>query len=319
MRNLKTSIVSLCAASAIALIFAGCSSQSAYQATITPIYAATDQGLWVYNGAAWKAYTAAPSGLLSNNVRSVVVSGSGSGATVLAGTDMGISELRGSSWSSSWTVADGLGSSTINSLYLGSSLIAATAGGVSMYSTDSSSPAWVNNASTGSANCVATYTSYTYIAADTGLYIYNGTVLKTSFPVSAVPQGGTSTRVTSVAVDSNQDLFVGTDQGLFAYSGVSSFSDFGLPSATLVYGLFVDNSGNIFVASSRGLYINPPSAALSNLAAPVYSVYVDGAGAIYAGTGTGLQISKNSGLTWSSTQVSGRVNSIVTTTPLYSF
>ena len=85
-----------------ALLFAfsltGCPTQASYGSTVTPIYAATNSGLFVFNGSTWKNYTHANTGggLASDNVSSVVVSGSGSGAMVFAATaDSGISMFDG--------------------------------------------------------------------------------------------------------------------------------------------------------------------------------------------------------------------------------
>ena len=74
MRRTVVGIGSLCAAAAISLSLAGCPTQPSFTPTITPVYAATNAGLYVYNGTSWTNYTTA-NGLASNSVSSVVVSG----------------------------------------------------------------------------------------------------------------------------------------------------------------------------------------------------------------------------------------------------
>lgn len=316
MRRIIVYIISLCAAVFFSLALAGCPTQATYAQTVTPIYAATNSGLEVYNGAGWTNYTTANQ-LASDTVTSVVVSGSGSGATIFAGTAGGVSFSTGSTYST-WTSANGLGSNIINNLFLGSTgLYAATTGGLSVYNFDGSTPPWTNStlSSLAAINGVYVFGSYTYVAADQ-LYIYNGAAQETSYAAAAIVSG--STKVNAVIIDSNQDIFTATDQGFNVLSrGSTTFPSTPYLSGTAVYNLFLDTSDNLYVASAAGLFGSSGTLVLN---VPVYCVYVDGAGTIYAGTDTGLETSTDSGSTWSTIlTTTSRVNAVVTTAPLYSF
>jgi ligand-binding sensor domain-containing protein len=286
---------------------------------ITPIYAATNSGLEVYNGTGWTNYTTS-NGFASDTVTSVVVQGSGSGATVFAGTAGGVSFSTGSIYST-WTTANGLGSNIINNLFLGSTgLYAATTGGLSVYNFDGTTPPWTNNGSitTAPINGVYAFGSYTYIAADQ-LYVYNGTAQEASFAAAAIVSG--STKVNAVFVDAYQDVYAATDNGLNVMNSSNPF----VPTAPIVlgaavYSLCLDASGNMYIATADGLYKLTSSTGTLILNVPVYCVSVDGAGTIYAGTDTGLETSKDGGSTWSTIlTTTAKVNAVVTTAPLYSF
>ena len=318
MRRIVVRMSAVFAMVIFSFTLAGCPTQASYPSTITPIYAATNLGLEVYDGTSWKNYTTA-NGLASNNVTSVVVSGSGSGAVVFVGTAAnGISYSTGSTWST-WTIANGLGSNVINNLFLTSNLYAATSSGLSIYNYDSSAPLWTTSIlGASSINGVNQYGGYTYIAADK-LYIYNGTEPRTSYAANLIV--ASSSIVTAVIVDSNMDIIAATDKGVaFLGYGASSFVTLSLPpSATQVNGMFLDNNGYLYAATATGLYNEGGSSALPILSGNVHCVYVDGAGTIYAGTDTGLKTSTNGGSTWSTSTWSAKVNAVVTTAPLYSF
>jgi hypothetical protein len=311
MRPIVVGIIGLSAAVFLSLALAGCPMQPTFAPTITPIYAATDAGLEVYDGTKWTNYTTA-NGLASSNITSVVVSGSGSGATVFAGTAAnGISISNGSTWST-WTISSGLGSDTINGLFLGSSLYAATPGGLSVYNFDGT---WTTGVIP--ANDVFVLGSFTY-AAGTQLSIYNGTALETSFSANAIVPTGT--KVNAVIVDPYGDIFAATDKGLNVLpGGSSSFLPTPLLSGMAVNRIFLDNNGDLYAASANGLYKIATAGATSILTGAVYCVYVDGAGTIYVGTASGLEISKDGGSTWSKSPWTAKVNTVVTTAPLYSF
>jgi len=72
MRRIIVCISSLCAAVFFSLALAGCPTQATYAPMITPIYAATNSGLEVYNGTGWTNYTTS-NGFASDTVTSVVV------------------------------------------------------------------------------------------------------------------------------------------------------------------------------------------------------------------------------------------------------
>jgi hypothetical protein len=325
MKKPKYWVAVLGAAMIASLALSGCPTQPSYPATITPVYAATSGGgLFVYTGSAtWTNYTAAAGGLASNNLTGVVVSGSGSGAQVFVGTSgSGVSGFDGSTWVT-WKAANGLGGNTINRLVLGSTLYAATSGGVSTYNLDGSASAWTNDAGSGantypSVNDVFSYGNYTYIAAGTGLFVVNGTGLEKNFTPVAVTGAG-STAVQAVFVDFALDIIAGTDRGLAElYAGSTSFGANLLPSGTSVRQICADASGNLYAATTAGLYTIGTNVVLAN-STPANCVCVDGAGTIYVGTGTGLLESKDGGATWT-TQLSGQaVTSVVTTAPLYTF
>jgi hypothetical protein len=323
MRRTTSVFGALGAAFLLCLALAGCPIRASYGSTITPIYAATaGSGLYVYNGSSWTRYTTA-NGLASDTVTSVVVSGSGSGAIVFVGTNNGVSAFNGSTWQT-WSAANGLGAGGVNGLFLGANLYAATAGGVSVdsYSSDYISPTWTNDATAGASSGVYVYGSYTYVAAGS-LDIYNGTGSKTTIAATNIVPA--SAKVTAVLVDSNQNIFAGTDKGLnYLASGSAAFTlSNAVTNTGSVNGLFLDNNDNLYVAGAAGLYIWNLSSGAFGAAiggSAVLCVYVDGAGTIYAGTASGLEISKNGGSSWTTILTTTTpVDCVVTTAPLYSF
>jgi len=317
----------------LAFSLAGCPTPASYGSTITPVYAATNSGLYVFNGSSWKNYTYANTGggLASDDVSSVVVSGSGSGAAVFAATaDSGISMFDGSTWQT-WTVGtDGLGGNAVSDLFLGSAnLYAATSGGLSIrnYSNYSAAKPWTNDGTVAGGSpvtCVYPYGTYTYVGSSAGLFVYNGTStapLFTFTPSSIVPS---STTISAIIVDSSQDIIAATDKGLnVLYSNATPFAftaNNQILSGTAVHGLYLDASNNLYAASDSGLYEATSKSQGKILGATaVYCVYVDGAGTIYAGTATGLEVSKDGGSSWANSPWSAKVNGVVTTAPLYSF
>lgn len=299
------------------LALAGCT-EAAYPPTITPIYAATTAGLAIFDGTSWRTITTAD-GLPSNALTSLVVMGSGSGAEAIVGTaGSGISVWK-SSYRGTWTAAgDGLGSDTVNGLFLGSTLLAATAGGMSTYAMDGSSPAWTNSSAIAPVAAVFSLGSQTWVAADK-LYIYNGTTQEAQSPVAPGTIVPTSTSVTAVFVDSSLDVFAGTNQGLgVIVPGGTSFTSL-LPGPAAVNALAMDPSGTLYAATSNGLYIIGTSTVQTLAGTSVHCVCVDGAGTIYAGTSTGLQISRDSGASWTTELTGDNVTAVTTTAPLYSF
>ena len=186
---MRKAVIPALAAAAACCALAGCPTQSTYSATITPIYAATSGGgLFVYNGAGWTNYTkvGTGNGLASSTLTSVVVTGSGSGsrALVLAGGNAGVSQFNGTSWSQ---LALGLGSATVNRLFVESNVYAATGGGLSILNGDGAT--WTNDAAVGSANDVFTDGSSTLVTSSGGLYIYSGTSQVAGSPISAGSTG----------------------------------------------------------------------------------------------------------------------------------
>jgi ligand-binding sensor domain-containing protein len=326
MMKLSVKAAVLGATLAAGLLLSGCPTQPSYSATITPIYVATSgNGLYVYSGAAsWTNYTVASTsfGLSSDNLTSVVVSGSGAGAEIFVGDAAGVSGFNGTSWTS-WTASNGLGSGTVNRLLIASSIYAATSGGLSVYNVDGSTPAWTNDTGGGSYTSVKdvfTYGTYSYIAAAAaGLFVLNGSSLETSYLPNAVLSSSSS--VQAVFVDSALDIIVGTNQGLAVlYAGSSTFSANYLPSGTSVKQICIDNSGNFYAATAQGLYI-VGSSTTRLLSTPVNCVCVDANGTIYAGTASGLEESTNQGKTWTTatTIISSPVTAVATTAPVYKF
>ena|GEM_PF-6966423 len=309
MRKTMHAAAAFGAAMIAGLALSGCPMQPSYPSTITPIYAATSTGLWVYNGSSWTSY-------LFAGASAVVVSGSGAGALAYVGNSAGgVSLFSGASR----IATKGLTGSNIKRLFSGSSIYAATDVGVSILNSDGLS--WTNNSTAAPVNDVFSSGTYTLVASGAGLSEYNNgmAVGSTILPVTIVPL---STTVTAVYVDPLGDIFVGTDRGLAAqYAGTSVWASvLLLPLSTPVNQITTDQSGNIYAATSGGLYVVGTSAVLA-LPGAVTCVWVDGAGTIYAGTGTptGLQVSRDGGRTWT-TQLSGQsVNSVTTTAPLYSF
>jgi len=302
----------------LAFAFSGCPMQANYPSTITPIYAGTDAGLWVFNGSKWNQYTTT-NGLGSNSVLSVVVSGSGRWAEIYAGTSAGVSYFNGSSWSS---ISTGLGAGSVYELFLGRNLYAATAAGLSVLNLDGTS--WTLAPLPASSTCIYPYNTYLYVATADGLFIYNeNTLINANSPTFTPTQIlGSSTHVTAILIDSNQDIIAGTDKGLaIQYSGSTTFTTLGLPTTAAVNGIYMDSNGNLYAAASTGLYLIPNSSQPNQrvLSGSVSCVYVDGAGTIHAGTSAGLKISRNGGSSWTTELVGQSVNSIVTTPPLYSF
>jgi hypothetical protein len=287
----------------------GCPVQPSYPSTITPVYATTSAGaLWVSNGSTWTSYTA------GGSPRSVVVAGSGSGASVfVAGTVAGVSRFNGTAWT---PIGTGLGSTTVNRLFIGPNLYAATAGGLSILNDSGSS--WTNDAAVGSANDVSTFGTNTFVASTTGFYIYNGTSQVAGSPVAPATIVSGSGSVTAVFVDSVGDLVVGTNRGLAVqFAGSSSWIGL-LPGTPSVNQVTLDGSGYLYASTSAGLY-KIGSSALLVLPTPTSCVCVDGAGTIYAGTGAGLQVSSDGGSSWTTELTGQAVTSVTTTAPLYSF
>jgi hypothetical protein len=319
MRKAIVPALAVAAVTGACLALAGCPLQSTYPATVTPIYAATaGGGLWVYDGTGWTNYTTAGTGggLASSALNSVVVSGSGSGALILAGGNARVSQFNGASWSQLTT---GLASATVKRLFVGSNVYAATTGGLAILNNDGTT--WTNNASVGSVNDVFAFGSTTYVATSTSLYIYNGTGLVGGAAIPASNIIGSSASVTAVSVDSTGDVIAGTDLGLAVqFAGSSTWTSL-LPGTPAVTQVTVDSSGFLYAATSVGLY-KIGSSAVNVLLGNVLSVSVDGAGKIYAGlTAGGLKVSSDGGSTWASEPALGiqSVTSVVTTAPLYSF
>jgi ligand-binding sensor domain-containing protein len=323
---MNKAILPFCAAVLLSLALTGCPMQPSFKSsTITPIYAATNSGLYVYNGSTWTLYTAA-NGLGSNTVNSVVVSGSGAGASVYVGTSLGVSYTNDlSSWTDWTSTSSGLGSAPVNKLFLGSSLLAATSGGISTYELDSSSVQWTNDSSFSSVTTLYQYGTYSYIvgtkSSTTGLYIYNNTTQEAPpYTPGNILTGSTS--IQSILVDSSLDVLAGTNVGLAVlYAGASSFTPVLGSSADpySVNGLFMDSNGYIYAATGSGLYKIGSSSATELATGAFTCVYVDGSGTIYAGTSSGLGIYSSSG-TPQSTPITGTtVKQVMTTAPLYSF
>jgi len=319
MQRFLLSFGSLFAAALLCLGMAGCPTQAGYQSTITPIYAATNNGLWVFDGTSWRQYTAATMGigLATDPATSVVVSGSGTGAEVFVATSKGVSYTNNnaSTWTNWAGGAAGLGAAPVNRLFLGSDIYAATTGGLSVLNDLS---AWTTDAVPGSANDVYCNGSFTFVGTNAGLYVYNGTGFThyTTLSTPSIPNNS----VTAVVGYSSSAIYAGTTTGLYTFHG-TAFSP-AVPAITAsVRGLFVDTYGNLFAATDGGLYVYGYSTAL--LSDPTLCGWVDGAGTIYADTsGNGLQISKDGGTTWTAELTfaqTGAVNSGVSTVPLYSF
>lgn len=316
------------AALAVIVLLDSCPTEPTYSSTITPIYAATDAGLFVYNGSSWTQYsTSLPSSasthLASNTATSVVVSGSGSQADVYVGTGSGVSHFDGSSWKN-WSTSDGLGSGTVNQLFLTSSdLYAATGSSLSFYNYDKISPVWNTDSSLSAINAFFVYGTYTYVAAGS-LYVYNGTSLQAKLDVAQYVPG--STKATAILPLSSQEILVGTEKGfnlLYSTSGGTNYSSWSTAVTTTgtVYGFALDASNNVYIACDAGIYeIVYSNSTLARInTTKANCVAVDGPGAIYVGTGSGLLVSRNSGATWSTILANHAVNSVVTTSPLYSF
>jgi hypothetical protein len=309
------------AALAASLILAGCPLQPAYSPTITPIYAATSgNGLYVYDGTSWTNYPTTSTG---NGLTGVVVFGSGTGATVLAGGASGVAQFDGSTWT---TLNSGLGTVPVHHLTLSSTLCASTDGGLSILNPDGS---WTNNGSVKPVNDAILVGTFTLVAGGgtlgaPGLYIYSGTVQSGSAVAPTTIGPGGSTSVTSVFVDVFGELIAGTDAGFGIQSagiqsaGTAPWTTFASASVNSVY---ADPSGIIYAATASGLYIVVNMTATQVLAGQnVHCVTVDGAGTIYAGTTTGLMVSRNGGSTWTTEKLTpSSVTSVATTAPLYSF
>jgi hypothetical protein len=326
MRKALRPAAAFSAAMIACLALSGCPVQPTYPSTITPIYAATlAGGLFVYNGAAWTNYTNANTGtgLKSTALNSVVVTGSGSGAVVLAGGNAGVSRFDGAAWSQLTT---GLGAPTsVNRLFVGSNIYAATSSGLAILNGDGTT--WTNNGSVTPVNDVFAVGTYTLVAgggtvSPAGFYEYNGTGLVGGAAVSPGTIVGGSGSVTAVYADSLGDLIVGTNRGLAVQlAGSSSWTSLlpGTPSVSLIA---VDSSGYLYAATSAGLYKVGSSAVLV-LPSAALSVCVDGAGMVYAGLGAnqGLSVSSNGGSSWTpEPSLAGQtVTAVTTTAPLYSF
>jgi ligand-binding sensor domain-containing protein len=293
------------AAFAAVLALSGCPVQPTYSSTITPIYAATGLGgtnpqtLFVYNGSSWSSTS------VGSPVNSIVVSGSGSGAVVLAGTNAGVSEFNGTSWTA---LNSGLGAAPVKGLVIGSNLYAATATGVSVLNADGQT--WTNNGAVFPVNAVASAGTFTFVATNTGLRFFNGGAQTASYLAGVVQ---------AVFVDPYLDVFAGTTTALSVWTTqTSSFSGNLLPTGASVKQITMDIGGNLYAATTGGLYILSRSTVLAS-STPANCVCVDGTGTIYVGTASGLMVSKDGGSTWT-TELSGEnVTSVVTTAPLYSF
>ena len=149
--------------------------------------------------------------------------------------------------------------------------------------------------------------------------------METSYTANAILAGSTS--VNAVIADSALDIIVGTNYGLVVlyYDKTGTLTNSGnfLPSSTSVNSIFLDSSGYLFAASANGIYEIGSVVRHMLSGTAVVSVWVDGASTIYAATNAnGLLISRDGGSTWITELTfaqTGKVNSVFTTAPLYSF
>ena len=283
MRAMYLRISLACAALFIAL--ASCTTETSYPPTITPIYAGTDSGLYVFDGSAWTHYQKATSGLASDTVTSLVASGSGAGARIYIGTSNGVCRKLGSQWTS-FTTAEGLGGNAVKSLFIDSTVYAASSGGLSSYNEDGT---WTNDPTIPSINDFCRIDSFAIVAADSGLYRYNGTSLMSSYPIAPGTLIAGSTKVRTVIVDYQQNIYVGTDAGLAIEYADSILADLGLPAGSDVNDLCLDSNGDAYAACANGLYVLGGPGPVRILSGMVRCVWVDGAGKIYAGDRLGLK------------------------------
>jgi hypothetical protein len=238
------------------LALASCSDQKpTYPATVTPVYAATaGSGLFIWDGLGWRQKTMAstgPGGLASDNLRSVVVGGSGSKAIVYLGTaDAGIARFDGYAWST-WGSAD-LGSNDVRSLFLGNGLSAATSAGVATYDANEAGT-WTSDARVAGATTIFKYGRFTFVgtAAD-GLYVFTNIGLAKHFTTA---DGLASNAVKAVLGYSLDEIYVGTDQGLGEYDPVTvKFSTIAGTAGSSVNGLCVDSQGVLYAAADAGIF-----------------------------------------------------------------
>ena len=191
------------------------------------IFAATWDGLSVYNGSSWTNYSTA-NGLGSNNVYAVGVNGT----TIYAATAGGLSIYSGSIWTN-YTTANGLASNQVMGVAIGtgSTIYAATSGGLCVSTTGGTS-----------------WTTYT-LASGLGSSIVNGVAVAYN-----VNNQGFITRT---------NIFVATSGGLsVSHNGGTTWTNYTTASGlagNVVNGLSAvptgTSSGLIYAATNGGVSV----------------------------------------------------------------
>lgn len=336
-RFLRRTLLAAAAAGAL-LGLASCANPVTGGTTITPIYAATSNGLSIYNGSSWTNV------LPGTAINDVSVVGSGSNAGIYAATSGGleVSSDGGSSWVVYKGTSPAIASATqvfqgINNLYV----VGTTSGGgtptLIAYNTGSgswttpstppSTPPW------GAATVNRVFSNGTaYVATSNGLWI-GGAGGWTSYKSS---NGLPSNTVTSVFVDQSGDVYAvtpsGIAEGIPKSSGGFTWQILTLPGNAAATSLFVDTYGTIYAGTaSNGLF------ATTNGGSSWYHfTTTDGIGSnditgvfvtgqeIYLATTKGVSASKDAGQSWTSYTTanglgSNTVNAVYASTPLYSY
>ncbi len=207
----------------------------------------------------------------------------------------------GRSWTT-YTSADGLSSSTANSVWVSGSgheatVYVGTSNGFSVYN----GATWTSNTSVLSAsnpiNAIAYDGYYVWAGTGTGL-AYSSDGGTTWSQINAANGPGTKTI---------NDLFIlgspyaATSSGLYV-QGVNGWGVVGGMSNNNLNTVFVDQNGSIYAGSTTGLEISidggstwkPTTFSSTN----IRSLFVDQWGYIYVGTSGGLSISGDGGTTW---------------------
>lgn len=308
------------------LILVGCSAPFSSRATITPIYAATNGGVSIFDGSTWKTYTTA-SGIGSNSANDIVAEGSGSQARLYLATASGFAYFDGSSWTADSTDFGGAALYSVTTdptaIFVGGS------NGLYRYdnsgwSTAMTHATWGNGAASDVVNDIFDDGQEVYLATGDGI----AWTQRGSWRFQAA-----SGAVTSVFEDQSGGIYFGTSSGLFYISDPTAASivpqqltggSAGGP--TSVNSIFVDTNYTVYAAASDGLWVLPYFSTTWTqllIGGAVHNVFVS-QGVIYAGTDSGLMETANSGASWTTFTVSdglgsNTVNRIYTTAKLYSF
>ena len=221
-------------------------------ATDGTAWLATDAGVVSFNGSTFAIYNTGNSpGLASNDVYAIATMSNGD---VWAGTDFGASRLSGGSWTT-FTTADGLGDDEIKNIKQAPNgdVWLATINGATRYSASSFTAFGSPNIPFGGATHVAFASNGDVLLSGGlgGVIVYDGS----TFTAITTAGGLLSNRIRGIAVDAQQNKWVGTADGIS-----------------------VLNASNVHTVDHEHVFILPPPDELN----PITDMLVDNAGRIWA-------------------------------------
>jgi len=216
------------------------------------IWVATASGIASFDGTTFNSYTVGshPT-FLNDDTYAIEVLDNGD---VWVGTDFGVSVLQGNTFTN-YTTANGLGDNEIKNIKqaLNGDVWLATINGATLYSGGSFTAFGSPNIPFGGTTHVAFASNGDVLLSGGlgGVIVYNGT----AFSAITTVGGLLSNRIRSIAVDAQQNKWVGTADGIS-----------------------VLNASNVHVADHEHVFILPPPDELN----PITDMLVDNAGRIWA-------------------------------------